>query len=50
MAADRLAEHDRLGGGPIATACGSSLKRFKKSGADVRDIVEYMAIGLGVAD
>lgn len=48
IAEERLSQHARLGGGPVATACGSSLHRLKKSGADARDLVEYMAIGLGL--
>lgn len=48
IAAERLAQHASAGGGPVATACGSSLHRLRKSGADVRDVVEYMAIGLGL--
>lgn len=53
IAAARIGEHERLGAAsepsaPIATACGSSLRRFKRSGVQVRDIVEYIAIGLGL--
>lgn len=50
IAASRLAEHARLGGGPLVTACGDSLHRFRKSGADVRDIVTFIAAGLGLKD
>ncbi|NUP09984.1 MAG: (Fe-S)-binding protein [Polyangiaceae bacterium] len=51
IAKDRIAEHTRLGDGkevPIATACGSSLHRFRSSGSRTLDLLEYMAIGLGV--
>ncbi len=48
IAAARLAEHERLGGGPLVTACGDSLHRFQKSGADVRDLVTFIAAGLGL--
>lgn len=48
IATARIEEHARLGGGPLVTACGDSLHRFRKSGADVRDIVTYVAAGLGL--
>lgn len=49
MIADaRASEHQSLGGGPLVTACGSSLHRFRKSGSPARDLVEYVAMGLGV--
>jgi Fe-S oxidoreductase len=49
-AAARRSEHDRLGGGTIVTACASSLRRMKSTGADVEDLVTWLARGLGLRD
>ncbi len=42
IASDRIAEHQRQGGGRIVTACASSLKRLRSSGADVIDLVSLI--------
>jgi Fe-S oxidoreductase len=47
-AASRIAEHRRLGGGAVVTACASSLRRLKTEGADVEDLVTWLARGLGI--
>lgn len=44
----RLAEHQELGGGRVITGCASSLKSFRAAGADVDDIVRWMAKSLGI--
>ena len=44
----RLDEHSELGGGRVVTACASSLRTFRKAGADAEDIVRWMARSLGV--
>ena len=49
IAAERLAEHHRLGGGKLVTGCASSLRRFRASGEDAEDLVTWVARGLGVA-
>lgn len=46
----RLAESERLGGGTIVTACAASLRRMKRRGADVEDLVTWLARGLGIRD
>jgi Fe-S oxidoreductase len=38
----RIAEHRRLGGGTIVTACGSALRRFRARGAPALDLVTLM--------
>jgi hypothetical protein len=43
IADDRIAEHERLGGGTIVTACASSLRRFRTRGADAVDLVTLIA-------
>lgn len=48
IGAQRIEEHDRLGGGSVVTACAGSLRRFRKSGADTVDLVSLMARGLGL--
>jgi dimethylglycine catabolism B len=48
IAARRLAEHTRLGGGTLVTACGASLERFRKSGARVIDIASVICQSLGL--
>lgn len=48
----RLAQHDEHGGGPLVTACASSLRRFRASREDgtvTLDLVHYIARGLGIA-
>lgn len=50
-AAIRLAQHADHGGGPLVTACASSLRRFRESreeGAVTNDLVHYIARGLGI--
>jgi Fe-S oxidoreductase len=44
----RVAEHEELGGGRVVTGCASSLKSFRKAGAEADDIVRWMARSLGV--
>jgi Fe-S oxidoreductase len=44
----RVGEHSELGGGRVVTACASSLRTFRKAGADAEDIVRWMARSLGV--
>ncbi len=39
----RLAEHARSGGGRVVTACASSLVAMRKAGAEVDDIVTWIA-------
>jgi Fe-S oxidoreductase len=46
IADDRLAEHERLGGGPLVTACASSLRRFRSRGAAAVDLVTLLARSL----
>lgn len=51
-AAIRLAQHEAVGGGPLVTACASSLRRFRTSreqGSVTHDLVHYIARGLGIA-
>jgi Fe-S oxidoreductase len=43
IADDRLAEHQRLGGGTLVTACASSLRRFRSRGAAAVDLVTLIA-------
>jgi Fe-S oxidoreductase len=43
IARDRIAEHERLGGGTIVTACSASLTWFRKQGADAIDLVTILA-------
>lgn len=38
IAKGRVAEHERLGGGTIVTACAGSLRSFRKQGADAVDL------------
>lgn len=45
MAEQRLAQADS---GPLVTACASSLTRFRRSGAQVDDLVVFLAKGLGL--
>lgn len=46
IADDRLAEHERLGGGLLVTACASSLRRFRSRGAQALDLVTLLARSL----
>ncbi len=46
IAADRLSEHDRLGGGTIVTGCASSLGWLRVQGARVVDIASVLSRSL----
>lgn len=46
MAEARLAEHRREGGGPLVTACGESLRRFRSQGAEAIDLWSLVAEAL----
>jgi Fe-S oxidoreductase len=50
IAKQRLADHEAHGGGTVVTACASSLKTFRKQGAESVDLVTVVAraLGLGV--
>jgi len=48
IAKQRLAEHEAQGGGTVVTACASSLKTFRKQGANAVDLVTVVARALGV--
>ncbi|MCA9642386.1 MAG: (Fe-S)-binding protein [Polyangiaceae bacterium] len=50
IAAARIADHEDAGGGTIVTGCASSLRRFKKSGAEALDIVDLIARSLAAGD
>lgn len=50
IAAARIADHQEEGGGVIVTGCASSLRRFRRSGADARDIVDLIARSLAAGD
>ena len=43
IARKRLAEHERLGGGTIVTACSASLAWFRANGANAVDLVSILA-------
>ena len=43
IARGRIAEHERLGGGTIVTACSASLGWFRAQGASVVDLVTLLA-------
>lgn len=47
MAARRLQEHESGGGGSVVTACASSLRRFRRSGAEAIDIASLILDGVG---
>jgi Fe-S oxidoreductase len=47
IARDRIAEHERLGGGTIVTGCASSVRWLRAQGARVTDLVSVMARSLG---
>lgn len=44
----RIGEHREKGGGPLVTACASSLRRFRANGERAEDLIEWMARGLGL--
>ncbi len=44
----RVGEHDRLGGGEIVTACASSLRAFRRAGAEASDLSTWLAKALSV--
>lgn len=46
IADDRMAEHRRLGGGTLVTACASSLRRLRSRGAEVLDLASVIAKSL----
>jgi Fe-S oxidoreductase len=48
IAEGRVAEHQASGGGTVVTACASSLRKFKKQGAETLDLVTVVARALGV--
>ncbi|HEX6277936.1 MAG TPA: (Fe-S)-binding protein, partial [Polyangiaceae bacterium] len=47
IARHRIAEHERLGGGTIVTACSASLGWFRAQGARAVDLVTILARSLG---
>ena len=46
IADDRVSEHARLGGGLLVTACASSVRRLRATGADVADLSTLLAAAL----
>ncbi|HEY4159136.1 MAG TPA: (Fe-S)-binding protein [Polyangiaceae bacterium] len=50
IAAQRVASHERAGGGLLVTACASSLRRFRKQGVPAIDIATLIAQGLGLTE
>jgi len=48
IAKQRVADHEAHGGGTVVTACASSLRTFRKQGADAVDLVTVVARALGV--
>ena len=46
IARDRIAEHERLGGGAIVTGCATSLRWLRAQRAPVQDLVTVMARSL----
>jgi Fe-S oxidoreductase len=46
IAQDRIAEHERLGGGTLVTACATSLGWFRAQGANVLDLATIIARSL----
>lgn len=48
IARGRVAEHEASGGGTVVTACASSLKAFRKQGANAVDLVTVVARALGL--
>lgn len=50
IAEARLAEHQRLGGGPLVTACAQSLRRFRASGEAALDLAQLVARALSIPE
>lgn len=50
IADGRIAEHQRLGGGTIVTACAQSLRRFRSRGEQAEDLVSLVARALEATD
>jgi len=50
IARQRIAEHEAQGGGTVVTACASSLKTFRKQGANAVDLVTVVARALGIEE
>ncbi len=50
IAAQRVAAHERAGGGTLVTACAASLRRFRKQGARTLDLATVISRGLGLED
>ena len=48
IAAQRIEDHERSGGGTIVTGCASSKRRFEKEGARTVDLVTIVADALGI--
>jgi Fe-S oxidoreductase len=48
IARTRVAEHESGGGGTVVTACASSLRSFRRQGAEAIDLVTVVARALGV--
>ncbi|MCU0659767.1 MAG: (Fe-S)-binding protein [Polyangiaceae bacterium] len=46
IARARLREHDEVGGGEVVTACASSLRAFRKQGAQASDLITWLARAL----
>lgn len=46
IADERIAEHRRLGGGRLVTACAQSLRRFRSRGEPAEDLVSLVARAL----
>jgi Fe-S oxidoreductase len=46
MAERRLAEHESSGGGTVVTACATSLRRFRRSGAEAIDLASLLFDGV----
>lgn len=49
IAAARVGDHHRLGGGTLVTGCAESLRRFRLAGEPAEDLATWVARGLGVA-
>lgn len=48
IASSRVDEHNASGGGEIVTACASSLRSFRRAGAQASDLSTWIASGLGL--
>jgi Fe-S oxidoreductase len=46
IAAERVNEHQELGGGTLVTSCASSLRSFKKGGANAVDLFDLLAAAI----